>query len=176
MEVVRCIDIPTTSVVGNATREAVIEGLQKHRLAHFACRSHREKGKPSDTALELDGGDRIALLDIIQCRIPTTELAALSTGRTAELVDGTDFVEGLHLTAAMQYYGFRSVVRTMWDLGDVGGEDLFPNFYEEMLSRSAEDGTSSSERSARALRYTIQKSRETRAALQRWANWIHYGA
>ena len=176
MEVVRSIGIPTTSVVGNATQEAVIEGLQKHRLAHFACRSHREEGKPFDTALELDGGDRIALLDIIRCRIPTTKLAVLSTGRTAELVDGTDFVEGLHLTAAMQYYGFGSVVGTMWDLGDVGGEDLFPNFYEEMLSGSAEDGTSPSERSARALRYMVQKSRETKVALQRWANWVHYGA
>ena len=57
MEVVKCIGIPTTSVFGNATREAVIEGLQKHRLAHFACRSHCEDGKPFDTALELGSGD-----------------------------------------------------------------------------------------------------------------------
>ena len=178
MEVVRCIGLSTTSVFGNATREAVIEGLQKHRLAHFACRSHREKGKPFDTALELGSGDRIALLDIIRCRVPTTELAVLSTDRTAGLVDGTDFVEGLHLTAAMQYYGFGSVVGTMWDLGDVGGGDLFPNFYiyKEMLSRRAEDGTLPSERSAHALCYTVQKLREMGVAPQRWANWVHYGA
>ena len=145
--------------------------------SQFAYRSHRKEGKPFDTALELDSGDRIALLDIIRCRIPTTELAVLSTGRTAELVDGTDFVEGLHLTAAMQFYGFGSVVGTMWDLGEAaGGEDLFPNFYKEMLSGSADDGTSPSERSARALQYTVQKLRETRVAVQRWANWVHYGA
>ncbi|KAI0276836.1 hypothetical protein BGY98DRAFT_1097845 [Russula aff. rugulosa BPL654] len=172
--------VPATRLVfGNATREAVLNGLLKHRLAHFACRSHREEGKPFDTALELDGGDRIALLDIVRCRVPTTELAVLSCGRTAELVDGTDtdFVEGLHLAAAMQYYGFGSVVGTMWDLGDVGGEDLSLGFYKEMLSGGADDdGVSPSERSARALQYMVQKLRETRVTLQRWSNWVHYGA
>ena len=180
MKVIRSIGVPATRLVfGNATREAVLNGLLKHRLAHFACRSHREEGKPFDTALELDGGDRIALLDIVRCRVPTTELAVLSCGRTAELVDGTDtdFVEGLHLAAAMQYYGFGSVVGTMWDLGDVGGEDLSLGFYKEMLSGGADDdGVSSSERSARALQYMVQKLRETRVTLQRWSNWVHYGA
>ena len=177
MKVIRSIGVPATRLVfGNASREAVINGLQKHRLAHFACRSHREEGKPFDTALELDGGDRLALLDIVRCRVPTTELAVLSSGRTAELVDGTDFVEGLHLAAAMQFYGFGSVVGTMWDLGDVGGEDLSLGFYKEMLSGGAEDGTPPSERSARALQYMVQKLRETRVTLQRWANWVHYGA
>jgi CHAT domain-containing protein len=180
MKVIRSIGVPATRLVfGNATREAVLNGLLKHRLAHFACRSHREEGKPFDTALELDGGDRIALLDIVRCRVPTTELAVLSCGRTAELVDGTDtdFVEGLHLAAAMQYYGFGSVVGTMWDLGDVGGEDLSLGFYKEMLSGGADDdGVSPSERSARALQYMVQKLRETRVTLQRWSNWVHYGA
>ncbi|KAH9998728.1 CHAT domain-containing protein [Russula vinacea] len=177
MKVIRSIGVPATRLVfRNASREAVINGLQKHRLAHFACRSHREEGKPFDTALELDGGDRLALLDIVRCRVPTTELAVLSSGRTAELVDGTDFVEGLHLAAAMQFYGFGSVVGTMWDLGDVGGEDLSLGFYKEMLSGGAEDGTPPSERSARALQYMVQKLRETRVTLQRWANWVHYGA
>jgi CHAT domain-containing protein len=170
------IGVPGTRLVfGNATWEDVIDGLHSHRLAHFACRSHRKEGKPFDTALELDGDDRLALLDIIHCRVPTTELAVLSCDRTAELVDGMDVVEGLHLTAAMQYYGFGSVIGTMWDLGDVGGEDVFQGFYKEILSGSAEDGTSPSERSARALQSMVQNLRETRGTLQQWANWVHYG-
>jgi CHAT domain-containing protein len=114
--------------------------------------------------------------------VPTAELAVLASGRAAELVDGTDsFVEGLHLAAAMQYYGFGSVVGTMWELGDAGGEDLSLGFYREMLSTAGgalaeEDGTLPSERSARALRYMVQKLRETRVTLQRWVNWVHYGA
>jgi CHAT domain-containing protein len=176
MKVVRSIGVPATRLVfGNATREAVLNGLQKHRLAHFACGSHRESGKPFDTALELDGGDRLALLDIVRSRVPAAELAVLAAGGTAELVDGTDFVEGLHLTAAMQYYGFGSVVGTMWDLGDGGAEDLSLGFYNHMLSGGAEDKALLTERSAMALQYTVQKLREKRVTLQRWANWVHYG-
>ena len=45
MKVIRSIGVPATRLVfGNATREAVINGLLKHRFAHFACRSHREEG------------------------------------------------------------------------------------------------------------------------------------
>ena len=178
MKVIRSIGVPATRLVfGNATRDAVINGLKKHRLAHFACGSHRERGKPFDTALELDGGDRLSLLDIVRCRVPTAELAVLAASGTAELpvVEGTDFLEGLHLTAAMQYYGFGGVVGTMWDLGDGGAEDLSLGFYKEMLAGGEEDNVSVAERSARALRYTVQKLREKRVTLQRWANWVHYG-
>lgn len=177
MKVIRSIGVPATRLVfGNATREVVINGLQKHRLAHFACGSHRERGKPFDTALELDGGDRLALLDLVRARVPAAELAVLAASATAELVDGTDFVEGLNFAAAMQYYGFGSVVGTMWDLGDGGAEDLSLGFYNQMVSGGAGDTASLAERSAVALRYTVQKLREKRVALQRWANWVHYGA
>jgi CHAT domain-containing protein len=178
MKVIRSIGVPTTRLVfGNATRDAVINGLKKHRLAHFARGSHRERGKPFDTAIELDGGDRLSLLDIVRCQVPTTEVAVLAGSGTAELpvVEGTDFVEGFHLTAAMQYYGFGSVVGTMWDLGDGGAQDLSLGFYKEMLSEGEEDGVSVAERSARALQYTVQRLREKRVTLQRWANWVHYG-
>jgi CHAT domain-containing protein len=177
MEVIRSIGVPTTRLVfGNATREVVLNCLQRHRLVHFACRGHREEGKPFDTALELDDGDRLTLLDMVCSRVPTGELAVLSVGRTAEQVDGKEFVEGLNLAAAMQHYGFGSVVGTMWDLGDDGGEDLSLGFYREMLSGGAEDDTPVSERSAKALWYTVQRLREKRVTLQRWANWVHYGA
>ena len=155
------------------TREAVINGLLKHSLAHFACRSLREEGKPFDSALELDGGDRIALLDIVKlrCRVPTTELAVISCDRTAELVDGmdTDFVEGLHLAATMQYYGFGIVVGTMWDLGNVGGEDLSLGFYEEMLSGVQMVMAFPPQRDWLGRCSMVQKLRETRVTLQRWS-------
>jgi CHAT domain-containing protein len=177
MKVIRSIGVPATRLVfGNATREVVIKSLQKHRLAHFACGSHRERGKPFDTALELDGGDRLTLLDLVRARVPAAELAVLAASATAELVDGTDFVEGLNFAAAMQYYGFGSVVGTMWDLGDGGAEDLSLGFYNQMVSGDAGDTASLAERSAMALQYTVQKLREKRVTLQRWANWVHYGA
>ncbi|KAI0000111.1 hypothetical protein BJV74DRAFT_794392 [Russula compacta] len=163
----------------NATREAVIGGLQKHSLVHFACGGAllRQEGKPFDAALELDGededGDRLTLLDLVRSRIPTAELAVLAVGRTAEL-----------------HYGFGSVVGAMWDLGNDGGEDFALGFYKEMLSprggggggggggETTEEGNAPplTERSAGALQYMVRKLRERRVPLQRWANWVHYAS
>lgn len=177
MKVIRSFGVRATRLVfGNATRDAVINGLQEHGLVHFAYGSHRERGKPFDTALELDGGDRLALLDLVCARVPAAKLVVLAASATAGLVDGADFVEGLSLAAAMQYYGFGSVVGTMWDFGDGGAEELSLGFYNQMVSGGAGDTTSLAERSAKALQYTVQKLREKGVMLQRWVNWVHYGA
>jgi len=159
--------LPAAKVLlGKATRDVVLNGLQPNRIAHFVCGSRREEGRPFDTALELDEGHRLTLLDIVRSRVPIAELAVLSADRTAELVDGTEFVEGLHLTAAMQYYGFRGVVGAMWDLGDGAGDLLATRgFYVQMFSRDAEDNAPLAEKSAMALRHTVQKLREERVSL-----------
>src|SRR6267142_1888742 len=72
------------------------------------------------------------------------------------------------LPPAMQYYGFGSVIGTMWDFGDGGAEDLSLGFYNQMVSGGAGDTTSLAERSAEALRYPVQTFREKAAMLQRW--------
>jgi hypothetical protein len=84
--------------------------------------------------------------------------------------------EALHLTAAMQYCGFRSVVGTMWEMADTDGRDLAKSFYESLFS-SQETGVPYYERSARALRDATQKLRRKRGiTLERWVNFVHYGA
>ncbi|KAI0300955.1 hypothetical protein BC826DRAFT_966599 [Russula brevipes] len=53
------------------------------------------------------------------------EFAFLSACHTAEMADGSIADEALHLAAAVQYCGFRSVVGTMWATADVdGGQGL----------------------------------------------------
>jgi CHAT domain-containing protein len=177
MKVIRSFGVRATRLVfGNATRDAVINGLQEHGLVHFAYGSHRERGKPFDTALELDGSDRLALFDLVCARVPAAKLAVLAANATAGLVDGTDFVEGLSLAGAMQYYEFGSVVGTMWDFGNGGAEDLSLGFYNQMVSGGAGDTAALAERSAKAQQCTVQKLREKGVTLQRWVNWVHYGA
>ena len=86
--------------------------------------------------------------------------------------------EGLHLAAAVQYSGFRSVVGTMWAMADVDGRDLAENFYKVLFSNSRRDrGTPFHERSAKALRSAVKKLRKKRRiTLERWVNFVHYGA
>ena len=82
----------------------------------------------------------------------------------------------LHLTAAMQYCGFRSVVGTMWAMADIDGRDLAKNFYKSLFS-SRDSGGPYYERSAEALRDATQKLRLKRGVnLERWVNFVHYGA
>ena len=63
----------------------------------------------------------------------------------------------LHLTAVMQFSGFRSVIGTMWAMVDEDGRDLSEYFYSKMFSAGVEN--TSYEKSASALQHVTQKLR-----------------
>ena len=162
-----------------ATPETVIEGLRRHRFAHFVCHGILETGKPFDASLKLHR-DHLTLLNIVRSQLPTAEFAFLSACHTAELTEGSVADEGLHLAAAMQYCGFRSVVGTMWAMADTDGADLSKQFYKTLFSdslRAGQNGVPYHERSARALQIAVKKLRKKRGVtLERWVNFVHYGA
>ena len=169
----------TTLISAMATPETVIEGLRDHRFAHFVCHGLLETGKPFDASLELHG-DNLTLLNIVRSRLPAAEFAFLSACHTAELTEGSVADEGLHLAAAMQYCGFRSVVGTMWAMADTDGADLSKQFYKTIFLDSltaSQNGVPYHERSARALQIAVKKLRRKRGiTLERWVNFVHYGA
>ena len=94
------------------------------------------------------------------------------------MTEGRIIDEGLHLAAAVQYSGFRSVIGTMWAMVDEDGRDLAENFYKALFSDSKrEQGTPYHERSAKALRFAVKKLRKKRRiSHERWVNFVHYGA
>jgi CHAT domain-containing protein len=166
----------TDLVSSKATPTSVVEGLRGSRFAHFACHGELEAGKPFDASFKLHGGSRLTLLEIVRSRLPDAEFAFLSCCHTAENTEESIADEALHLTAAMQYCGFRSVVGTMWEMADTDGRDLAKSFYESLFS-SKDVGVPYYERSARALRDATQKLRRKRGiSLERWVNFVHYGA
>ncbi len=166
----------TGLVSSEATPSSVVEGLRGSRLAHFACHGELEIGKPFEASFKLHGGSRLTLLDIVQSRLPDAEFAFLSCCHAAEMTEESIADEALHLTAAMQYCGFRSVVGTMWEMADTDGRDLAKSFYKSLFS-SEEAGVPYYERSAGALRDATQKLRGKRGiTLERWVNFVHYGA
>ena len=160
-----------------ATPETVIEGLRDHRFAHFVCHGSLEAGKPFDASLELHK-DNLTLLAIVRSQLPAAEFAFLAACHTAELTEGSVADEGLHLAAAMQYCGFRSVVGTMWAMANTDGADLSKHFYKAMFSDKVDqNGVPYHERSAQALQIAVQKLRRKRGiTLERWVNFVHYGA
>ena len=163
-------------VSGEATPSSVLEGLRGSQFAHFACHGVLEAGKPFDASFKLHGGSHLTLLDIVRSRLPDAEFAFLSCCHAAEITEDSVADEALHLTAAMQYCGFRSVVGTMWEMADVDGQDLAKSFYKSLFS-GQERGVPYYERSAGALRDATQRLREKRGVtLERWVNFVHYGA
>ena len=166
-----------TTLLGKRAKTSVVLGrLQDHQFCHFICHGTLVPEKPFDASFGLYGRDRLTLLDIVRSRLPTAEFAFLSACHTAELTEGSIADEGLHLTAAVQYCGFRSVVGTMWAMADQDGGDLATHFYNLMFS-SDEPGVPYHERSARALRDAVRAIRkEKRLPLEQWVNFVHYGA
>jgi tetratricopeptide (TPR) repeat protein len=166
----------TGLVSSRATPSTVLEGLRGSHLAHFACHGALEAGKPFEASFKLHGASRLTLLEIVQSRLPDAEFAFLSCCHAAEITAESISDEALHLTAAMQYCGFRSVVGTMWEMVDTDGRDLAKNFYKSLFSRK-DSSVPYYERSAEALRDATQKLRGKRGiTLERWVNFVHYGA
>jgi CHAT domain-containing protein len=175
IEVTQHLNTTATSLISkSATPASVVEGLGHHKFSHFVCHGKLEEGKPFNALFKLYGGLRLTLLDIVRSRLPIAEFAFLSACHTAEPTEESITDEALHLTAAMQYCGFRSVVGTMWAMADKDGADLVED--KSMLS-SDEPEVSHFERSARALRDAVQNLRSKKGVLlEGWVNYVHCGA
>ena len=170
--VLRSID----PVLRDATSETATESLRRHRFVHFACQGILEAGKPFGASFKLRNDDRLTLVDIVRSGLPAAEFAFLSACHTAELTDGSTDDEIPHLSAAMQYCGFRSVVGTMWEMADTDGRDLAEHFYESMFY-SGDQSLPYYERSAKALRDAVRNlRREKQVRLEQWVNFVHCGA
>ena len=176
ISVIRGLDIEVESLIlKDATTAKVLEGLERHELVHFACHGNLEIGKPFEASFKLHGDQRLKLLDIVNSRLPQAEFAFLSACHTAELTEKSIADEGLHLTAALQYCGFRSVIGTMWAMADTDGRDLARRVYHSMLTGNNDEPCYL--RSAEALRDAVRELRNTSGVgLERWVNFVHYGA
>ncbi|KAI9444133.1 hypothetical protein H4582DRAFT_2126044, partial [Lactarius indigo] len=102
-------------------------------------RSLEAQESPFEASFKLHGDSRLTLLDIVRSRLPDAEFAFLSCCHAAEVTEESIADEALHLTAAMEYCGFRSVVGTMWEMADTDGRDLAKSFYKLLFSNQETD-------------------------------------
>ena len=159
--------------------ERVLEELQTHEWVHFSCHGTLVPGKPFDSYFSLGSID-LTLLDIIRSHSTSrnSEFAFLSTCHSAAQTEHNAYDEVIHLAAAIQFSGFRSVVGTMWQMIDEDGPFVTENFYEAMFDHN-HDGPHEVgyKRAARALWKTTRKIRENENVMvDRWVNYIHIGA
>jgi len=167
-------DFVDVIVGADACRDAVLHGLRQHSWAHFACHGHLgNNSQPFHASFQLHGGSRLTLLDLIQARLPNAELAFLSACHSAA-GDLTTPDETIHLAAALQFCGFRSVVGTLWAMEDEDGPTVSKEFYKYMFRNPGNKVDFRD--SAEALNVATRAMRKNRVPLERWIMFVHIGA
>jgi CHAT domain-containing protein len=157
-----------------ANRETLLSRLQQYPWVHFACHGHLAAKEPFLSSFQLHDNEWLTLADLIKARLPDAELAVLSTDSSAEIdVDDTPD-EVIHLAAALQFCGFRSVVGTLWAMADIDGPDVAEDFYRYMFREPG--GMGDFRDSAMALNHATREMRRRGVPVDRWANFVHIGA
>ncbi|KAF9062540.1 CHAT domain-containing protein [Rhodocollybia butyracea] len=160
-------------------KDAVAKALVDHEWLHIASHGTLVPKEPFGSYFSLAGGSRFTLLDIIRLNLPNAAFAFLSACHTAELSAGSVHNEVIHLAAAMQFCGFRSVVGTMWEMADVDGPEMVKDFYSSVFSNLEGDPSRCNEVGvqARALAEATKKMRGRKGVtLEQWVNFVHIGA
>ena len=175
-EVRRCFSFMDTSLPKvldgpQANVESVIASLPQYSWVHFTCHGNQHP-EPFRSSFKLYGGEKITLLHLMQARNPDAELAFLSACDTAagDIVGTPD--EVIHLVSTLQFIGFKSVIGTLWPMYDADGPDLAGDFYGYLLG----EGKGDYRMSAVALHEATKKMRERDVPLERWVNFVHFGA
>jgi CHAT domain-containing protein len=167
-------DFVDVLVGAEANHDQVLRGLQQHSWAHFACHGHLgDNAQPFRSSFELHDGSSLTLLELIQAKLPNAELAFLSACHSAEGASITPD-EPIHLAAALQFCGFRSVVGTLWAMHDEDGPMISKEFYKYMFRKSGNQADFRD--SAEALNVAIRAMRKNGVPLERWILFVHIGA
>jgi tetratricopeptide (TPR) repeat protein/CHAT domain-containing protein len=158
----------------DAKRNSVAEKLKDVNCAHFACHGHQDQTDNAlSSALFLDDGP-LSLSTIASYRIINADFAFLSA---CESASGSNILpdEAMHIAAGMQVAGFRSVIATMWAMGDSTGPTAAKTIYERLF-RNAPQRFDSSE-AAYALNEAVQVLRKAdrKTTTEQWAPFIHIG-
>ncbi|KDQ52439.1 hypothetical protein JAAARDRAFT_210593 [Jaapia argillacea MUCL 33604] len=165
--------------VAPASSDRVLKELPSALIVHFACHGQQNAGDPLESALFLEGGQKLKISDIMRLPLRDAALAFLSACQTAA-GDEKNPDESMHLAAAMLFAGFRGVVATMWPILDRDGPEVAAVFYGHLFSRSNLAQSESllcpdTTEAARALHTAVLKLRGSGASFMRWVPFVHYG-
>jgi CHAT domain-containing protein len=114
------------------TVAAVLEGMKTHSWVHLACHGIQDS---LDSAFALEDG-KLKLSTLMTQSLPHAEIAFLSACQTAS---GDEQLpeEAVHLAAGMLNVGYKSVIGTMWSIGDLQATEIAGKFYKAMKKQLA---------------------------------------
>ncbi|KAF8594524.1 hypothetical protein BDV93DRAFT_565349 [Ceratobasidium sp. AG-I] len=154
-----------------ATPAAVLAGLEEHSWVHMACHAIQRSINPMQSAFYLHGG-MLTLAEITQKRLKQADFAFLSACQTATGDENLPD-EAVHLAAGRLMAGYRTVIATMWAIGDNDAPLVAEAVYELLL----EEGKPDARREAVALHKAMGQLRATLGmkAFVKWVPYIHIG-
>jgi CHAT domain-containing protein/tetratricopeptide (TPR) repeat protein len=162
--------LPFTSLSdGDATVQRALDALSRHQWVHLACHGIPNREKPFDSSFAMRDGP-LTITDIIRPRQQNPEFAFLSACHTT-VGHKSSPDESIHLAAAMQFSGFRSVIGSMWSVDDKIVGQLVSAFYENMVDGS---GKLDCRRAAVALHAAVKKLRK-KIPLEQQIVLVHIG-
>ena len=129
----------------------VVEELGQNEWVHLACHGLPNPTEPFKSAFALYDG-HFTIQRIIGCELKNPEFAYLSACHTT-VGDEESPDEVIHLAAAMQFLGYRSVIGTMWAVDDGETGKITSTFYKHMVDES---GRLDHTRAAFALNKTMK--------------------
>ena len=155
----------------DATTAKVAEELQKHEFVHLACHGIPEQKRPFESGFAL--GDGLLKVDnLMRYDLQNAQFAYLSACHTT-VGDEESPDEVIHLAAAVQFAGFRSVIGTMWAVDDAHTNEITSKFYEYMVDES---GRLDHTRAALALHKTMRSLRSSKIPIDQRILYVHIGA
>ncbi|KAJ8582404.1 hypothetical protein M405DRAFT_885320 [Rhizopogon salebrosus TDB-379] len=153
-----------------STKSRALNNLRDNHWLHFACHGTQNLGKPFKSAF-LMRDEPLTLLDITQTDLSRHEFAFLSACETA-VGDFTTPDEVIHLAAALQFAGVKSVIGTFWSVNDSTVQRLVEAFYRNLCG----DGKMNPKRAARALHMAVQSlANDKDIALDQRIVFMHVG-
>jgi hypothetical protein len=149
----------------------VLRLMPEATILHLACHGIQNTKEPLKSGFIMHD-KMMEVSDLMRLNLPNAHLAFLSACETAQ-GDMERPDEALHLAATMLYAGFKSVIGTMWSMGDVDGPVVAKTVYEEIF---ADDGEMLDfDVVPYALDDSVRKLRAQGLEPSRWAPYIHIG-
>jgi CHAT domain-containing protein len=156
---------------GGARVASVLGALPDATVLHLACHGYQDRKNPLASGFVLRNGV-LTVARLMRVALPDAFLAFLSACETAK-GDAGQPDQTVHLAATMLFVGFKSVIATLWSMGDVDGPQIAKTLYEEMFRGNSE--YIDPEVIPYALDAAVQKLRETDPNPSRWAPYVHIG-
>ena len=149
-----------------ATADTVRNALPEYTWFHIACHGKLNLADPFQSSFKLHEG-MLSIIDIMCAQVPSADVAFLSACDSATGDD--DYPdEAIHLAAALQFCGFRSVVGTLWPMLDIDGPVIARHFYERV--REGRDCATALSEALDDFCVNVPRGQE-----ERWLPFVHIG-